>query len=37
MADSVRHGYLLRGVDVRYDHAELMVGYDTLEFETYGF
>ena len=35
MADSVRHGYLLRGVEMKYDDTELMVGYDTLEFETY--
>lgn len=37
MADSIRHVYLLRGVDVKYTDTELMVGYDTLEFETYDF
>ena len=34
MADSIRHGYILRGVDVKYNDTELMVGYETLEFET---
>ena len=37
MADSIRRGYLLRGVDVKYDDTELMIGYDTLESETYDF
>ena len=35
MADSIRHGYLLKGVEMKYDDTELMVGYDTLESETY--
>ena len=35
MADSIRHGYLLRSVDVKYKGTELMVGYETLEFETF--
>lgn len=34
MADFVRHGYLLKGVDVKYNDTKLMVGYETLEFET---
>ena len=34
MADSIRHGYLLRGVDVKYNETRLMVGYETMEFET---
>ena len=34
MADSIRHGYLLRGVGVEYNDTELMVGYETLDFET---
>ncbi len=34
MADSIRHGYLLRGVNVKNSDAELMVGYETLESET---
>ena len=35
MADSIRHGYLLRGVDVKYNDTELMLGYETMEFETF--
>ena len=34
MADFVRHGYLLKGDDVKYNDTKLMVGYETLEFET---
>ena len=37
MADSIRHRYLLRGVGMKYDDTELMIGYNTLEFETYDF
>ena len=34
MADSIRHGCRLRGAGVEYNDGELMVGYETLEFET---
>ena len=34
MADFIRHCYLLVGVDVKYNDTELMVGYETMEFET---
>lgn len=27
MADSIRYGYLFRGVDVKYNDTRLMVGY----------
>ena len=37
MADSIRHIYILRGVEMKYDDTELMIGYDTLEFETRDF
>ena len=35
MADYIRHGSLLRGVEVKDSDTELMVGYETLESETF--